>query len=73
MRQIHKIRKIQGRSIQGKYIGTTLLTKGLEFDTVVILCPQKMNSNNLYVAMTRASKRLIFVTDVHVLKPWEVF
>ncbi|MCI5544323.1 MAG: AAA family ATPase [Azospirillum sp.] len=72
MRQIHKIRKIQGRSIQGKYVGTTLLTKGLEFDTVVVLYPHKMNSNNLYVAMTRASKRLILVTDVNELKPWKI-
>ena len=27
----------KGRKIQGKGIGTTLLTKGLEFDTVVVL------------------------------------
>lgn len=56
------IRRI-GRKINGKCIGTTALTKGLEFDTVAILdahefiCPK-----NFYVAITRASKRLIIFT-----------
>ncbi|MEI6428745.1 MAG: UvrD-helicase domain-containing protein [Pseudanabaena sp. ELA607] len=53
------IRRV-GRKVYGRCIGTTLLTKGLEFDTVLIIdahnfdCPK-----NLYVALTRASKRLI--------------
>lgn len=57
-----------GRKCYGKYVGTTLLTKGLEFDTVVILdahtikCPM-----HLYVAMTRACKRLIVFTQNEVL------
>ena len=52
-----------GRKISGKCIGTTALTKGLEFDTVAILdaheftCPK-----NFYVAVTRASKMLIIFT-----------
>ena len=52
-----------GRKIKGKCIGTTALTKGLEFDTVAILdaheftCPK-----NFYVALTRASKKLIIFT-----------
>ncbi len=52
-----------GRKLHGKCIGTTALTKGLEFDTVVILgahnftCPK-----NFYVAITRASKVLIIFT-----------
>ncbi|MGZ0657311.1 UvrD-helicase domain-containing protein [Coraliomargarita sp. W4R72] len=57
-----------GRKCCGKYVGSTLLTKGLEFDTVVILdahtieCPM-----HLYVAMTRACKRLIVFTQKEVL------
>jgi len=53
------IRRV-GRKIYGKCIGTTLLTKGLEFDAVLVInahnfdCPK-----NLYVALTRASRRLI--------------
>lgn len=53
------IRRV-GRKVYGRCIGTTLLTKGLEFDAVLIIdahnfdCPK-----NLYVALTRASRRLI--------------
>lgn len=65
----NNVRRI-GRKVYGKCIGTTLLTKGLEFDTVVVLnahdfhCPK-----NLYVALTRASKRLIVFTNNPVLQP----
>ncbi|MDR2407629.1 MAG: AAA family ATPase, partial [Bacteroidales bacterium] len=42
-----------GRKIYGKCIGTTLLTKGLEFDTVVILDAHKFpDEKNFYVAVT---------------------
>lgn len=60
-----------GRKIFGKCIGTTLLTKGLEFDTVVLInahnfkCPK-----NLYVAMTRASKKLIIFSESQILNPY---
>ena len=44
----------KGRKIQGKVIGTTLLTKGLEFDTVVVLNAHRFNDiRHLYVALTR--------------------
>jgi hypothetical protein len=61
-----------GRKVSGKYIGTTLLTKGLEFDTVIIVdahdfeCPK-----HLYVALTRAAKRLIIYTNDYILKPYK--
>ena len=49
-----------GRRVYGRCIGTTLLTKGLEFDAVLIVDAHKFTcSKNLYVALTRASKRLI--------------
>lgn len=57
--QRNRIRRV-GRKVEGKCLGTTALTKGLEFDTVAVLdahnftCPK-----NLYVALTRASKKLI--------------
>ena len=63
------IRRV-GRKLYGRCIGTTLLTKGLEFDTVIVLnaheftCPK-----NLYVALTRASKRLIVCTKNSILSP----
>lgn len=59
-----------GRKIYGKCIGTTLLTKGLEFDTVAILNAHKFNCpKHLYVALTRASKRLIVFTEKTTLTP----
>lgn len=67
----NRIRRV-GRKIDGKCIGTTALTKGLEFDTVVILdahnfkCPK-----NLYVAMTRASKNLIIFSKTPILEPYK--
>ena len=50
----------EGRKIYGKCIGTTLLTKGLEFDTVVILDAHKFSDiKNIYVALTRGCKEVI--------------
>ena len=61
-----------GRKIYGRCIGTTLLTKGLEFDTVAILNAHKFDCpKHLYVAMTRASKRLIIFTDKPILNPYK--
>lgn len=60
-----------GRKISGKCIGTTLLTKGLEFNTVVILDAHKfMCPKNLYVAMTRCKNELIIFTKHMVLEPY---
>lgn len=64
MSQIRNTKRHIGKTISGKNIGTTLLTKGLEFDTVVILDVQKINCpKNFYVAITRASKRLVIFTN----------
>ncbi len=63
------IRRI-GRKVYGRCIGTTLLTKGLEFDLVVILNAHEFKCHkNLYVALTRASKRLIVCTNSAILQP----
>lgn len=57
------IRRV-GRKVYGKCIGTTLLTKGLEFDTVAILNAHQFdNYKHFYVAITRACKRLIIFTQ----------
>lgn len=64
MKEIRDSKRHIGRKISGKCIGTTLLTKGLEFDTVVILNAQRFECpKNLYVALTRASRRLIIFSD----------
>jgi hypothetical protein len=57
------IRRV-GRKVDGKCIGTTLLTKGLEFDTVVIVDAHKFECpKHLYVALTRCCKNLIIFTN----------
>lgn len=66
----NSIRRV-GRKMYGKYVGTTLLTKGLEFDTVIILEAEKFkNPKHFYVALSRCSKRLIILSEVGKLNPY---
>ena len=66
-----KTRKL-GHHLKGKYIGTTLLTKGLECDTVLILDADKFDSpKHLYVALSRACSRLIVASSKTVLSPYK--
>lgn len=62
----------KGRKLRQKSIGTTLLTKGLEFDTVVVLNAHLIkNPRHLYVALTRCCKRLVVISNSDVLHPYE--
>lgn len=57
-----------GRKVDGKCLGTTLLTKGLEFDTVVVLDAHKFQDmKHFYVAITRACKRLFIFSEKEIL------
>lgn len=57
-----------GRHIEGKCIGTTLLTKGLEFDTVIICDADKFeDKKHFYVAISRACRQLILLTHKNQL------
>ena len=61
--QRDKLRR-RGRQVMGKVIGTTLLTKGLEFDTVLVMDAHRFaTKENLYVALSRCCKRLIVVSE----------
>lgn len=63
MGRIKTIVRHSGRKIEGKCIGTTLLTKGLEFDTVVVCDAEKFeDKRHFYVAVSRACRRLIILT-----------
>lgn len=60
------IARVQGRKLYGKVIGTTLLTKGLESDTVILIKPSEFFKDadglkHLYVALTRAVKEIILI------------
>jgi len=68
--QRNKFRRV-GRKVDGKCLGTVALTKGLEFDTVVILDAESFkNPKELYVAMTRACKNLIIFSQNTKLQPF---
>lgn len=59
----------QGRKIQRRIIGTTLLTKGLEFDIVLIWNAHKFeDAKNYYVANSRACKKLILLTNNNTIQ-----
>ena len=42
----------------------TLLSKGLEFDCVIIDMQQKLSARDFYVAMTRAMKKIYIISDI---------
>ncbi len=58
----NNIRRI-GRKLHNRCIGPTLLTKGLEFDNVIILDAHLLDKKNFYVATTRACKTLTIFTN----------
>lgn len=71
MTEIRNIKRRMGRKISGRCIGTTLLTKGLEFDTVAVLDAHNFKCHkNFYVAITRACKKLIIFTNNKILSPY---
>jgi superfamily I DNA/RNA helicase len=60
-----------GRKMYGRCVGTTLLTKGLEFDTVIVLNADKFTDpQNFYVAISRCVKRLIVFANDSKLRPY---
>lgn len=68
--QRNKFRRV-GRKVDGKCLGTVALTKGLEFDTVIILDAEGFkNPKELYVAMTRACKNLFIFSQNSKLQPY---
>ncbi|MFC1926112.1 UvrD-helicase domain-containing protein, partial [Chloroflexota bacterium] len=71
MKNHRNVIRRSGRKIEGKCIGTTLLTKGLEFDTVAILDADKFDCpKHLYVALTRCCKNLFIFSSQNVLSPY---
>jgi hypothetical protein len=58
-----------GRPVSRRAVGSTLLLKGLEADVAVITHPETMDAPNLYVAITRGSRRLVVCSSRPVLAP----
>lgn len=61
--------RLVGRPLPRRAVGSTLLLKGLEADVSVILNVTSLNARNLYVAMTRGSKRLVICSSSPVIHP----
>jgi hypothetical protein len=61
--------RLQGRLVPRRAVGSTLLLKGLEADVAVVLGADDLNARNLYVAITRGSKRLTICSRNAVLNP----
>lgn len=58
-----------GRPTIRRAVGSTLLLKGLEADTAVVLCPEEMDARHLYVALTRGARKLVVCSKTPVLGP----
>jgi hypothetical protein len=61
--------RVLGRTLPRRAVGSTLLLKGLEAEVAVILDAEGLNARNLYVAMTRGSKKLVVCGRNGVLRP----
>ena len=59
--------RLVGRPLPNRAVGSTLLLKGLEAEVAVILNAEALDAKNLYVAMTRGSKRLVVCAPDSVL------
>ena len=58
-----------GRRVPSRIVSRTLLIKGLEFDNCMIIGADSLDMNNLYVALTRASRTVTIVSKKPKLKP----
>jgi hypothetical protein len=57
----------RGRPLANRNIGSTLLLKGLEAEVAAILHPEQMDARHLYVALSRASHRIIVCSTTPIL------
>lgn len=57
------------RPIARRSVGSTLLLKGLEADVSVILHPELMTAQNLYVALTRGARQVVVCSPTPILTP----
>jgi len=65
-REDHRSR---GRPLAKRAVGSTLLLKGLEAESVVVLDPKEMDAKHLYVALTRGSRKLVVCSASPILTP----
>jgi len=66
---IREYSRLIGRPLAKRSVGSTLLLKGLEADISVVLNASALNARNLYVAMTRGSRRVMVCSPSPILNP----
>ena len=57
------------RPLGRRAVGSTLLLKGLEADVAVILEPDRMTAQHLYVALTRGARQVVICSLTPLLTP----
>jgi AAA domain len=67
--QVREQSRLIGRPLAKRTVGSTLLLKGLEADAAVILNPEPMDRQHLYVAMTRGARMLVICSNEVILTP----
>jgi hypothetical protein len=67
--QVREQSRMIGRPVAKRTVGSTLLLKGLEADAVVVLTPELMDRQHLYVAMTRGARTLVICSNTTTLTP----
>ena len=67
--KVRELNRVVGRPLAKRSVGSTLLLKGLEAEVAVVLYADEMNARNLYVAMTRGSRKLVVCSRSPELRP----
>lgn len=67
--RVREQNRLVGRPLAKRSVGSTLLLKGLEAEVAVVLYADDMDARNLYVAMTRGSKKLVVCSRSQKLDP----
>jgi AAA domain len=67
--RVREQNRLIGRPLAKRSVGSTLLLKGLEAEVAVVLYADAMDARNLYVALTRGSKKLVICSKSNILTP----
>jgi DNA helicase-2/ATP-dependent DNA helicase PcrA len=67
--QVRERNRHLGRPLSKRSVGSTLLLKGLEADVAIVLYPELMTAQNLYVALTRGARQLYVCSTGSILRP----
>ena len=67
--QARERQRHMSRPVARRAVGSTLLLKGLEADVAIVLEPQAMTAQHLYVALTRGARQIVVCSPTSILTP----